>query len=101
MADVPGPSNLVLQENVENKENMESILEPEKKKARLETPFADKDKLEDRLSGILCCAVCLDLPRMCFQVATRIYSKIICSDTSNITKYNEFPNYCIYLFMLS
>ncbi|XP_069112020.1 zinc finger TRAF-type-containing protein 1-B-like [Argopecten irradians] len=68
MADIPGPSTLVLQENVENKENMDIEFEPEKKKVKLDIPSTEKDqRLEDRLSGILCCAVCLDLPRICFQ----------------------------------
>lgn len=39
-------------------------LEPLKKKIRTEGPLDVKgEKLEHRLGGILCCAVCLDLPR--------------------------------------
>lgn len=44
------------------------FMEPEKKRVRLtsQSPSPDtvaKFKLEDRLGGILCCAVCLDLPK--------------------------------------
>jgi hypothetical protein len=54
----------------EDKENKEcSSFEPEKKKLKIDQPAIVPDyKLEERLSGILCCAVCLDLPRTCFQV---------------------------------
>jgi len=50
----------------------EALREPLKKKAKMDTPGSgqhspkrDKtvEKLECRLGGILCCAVCLDLPR--------------------------------------
>lgn len=41
--------------------------EPEKKRQKLDTSSPSKvkklEKLESRLGGILCCAVCLDLPR--------------------------------------
>ena len=55
-------------ENIETQivdEENNEIEEPEKKKPRLEN--SDKKKgynLEDRLNGILCCAVCLDLPNV-------------------------------------
>ena len=43
-------------------------LEPSPKKARLGGPV-DLSCLEDRLNGILCCTVCLDLPTVAmFQV---------------------------------
>ncbi|XP_011438485.1 zinc finger TRAF-type-containing protein 1-B [Magallana gigas] len=68
MADIPGPSTLVLQDENCNKENLDTNFEPERKKLKTEINLKEKDnKLEDRLSGILCCAVCLDLPRTCFQ----------------------------------
>lgn len=43
--------------------------EPENKRKKLDTGAAQAimavtEKLESRLGGILCCAVCLDLPRM-------------------------------------
>lgn len=38
--------------------------EPAKKKCKIdESSEAKQEKLEQRLGGILCCAVCLDLPR--------------------------------------
>lgn len=39
--------------------------EPEPKRRKMNTPCKSKtvEKLEARLGGILCCAVCLDLPR--------------------------------------
>lgn len=68
MADIPGPSTLVLQDENCNKENLDTNFEPERKKLKTDINLKEKDnKLEDRLSGILCCAVCLDLPRTCFQ----------------------------------
>lgn len=36
--------------------------EPEKKRARICPNPSKNNKLEQRLGGILCCAVCLDLP---------------------------------------
>ena len=61
----------------ENKENEDSSLEPEKKKMKLEvSPHAADFKLEERLCGILCCAVCLDLPRTCYQVI--LFYEIFC-----------------------
>jgi hypothetical protein len=50
---------------VEDKvEKTEECTEPEAKKRKLSNPQESKpDKLELRLGGILCCAVCLDLPR--------------------------------------
>jgi hypothetical protein len=46
------------------------IIEPEAKKRKLEVSEKEPDyKLEERLNGILCCAVCLDLPPLAvFQV---------------------------------
>jgi hypothetical protein len=46
-------------------ESEQEACEPEVKKARLEVEktAASTEKLEHRLGGILCCAVCLDLPR--------------------------------------
>ncbi|XP_053660181.1 zinc finger TRAF-type-containing protein 1 homolog [Anopheles marshallii] len=37
--------------------------EPEAKRKKVDKPSAKVEKLELRLGGILCCAVCLDLPR--------------------------------------
>lgn len=78
MTDIPGPSTLVLQDENCNKENLDTNFEPERKKLKTEINLKEKDnKLEDRLSGILCCAVCLDLPRTCFQVLAPKYCIII------------------------
>lgn len=51
-------------ENVENiEEKNDDLQEPDSKKRKLSNKADDKKhKLEDRLGGILCCAVCLDLP---------------------------------------
>ncbi|KAH3855172.1 zinc finger TRAF-type-containing protein 1-like [Dreissena polymorpha] len=57
-----------LENTSENKENEDKSFEPEKKKQKLTSSSTFFDfKLEERLSGILCCAVCLDLPRTCYQ----------------------------------
>lgn len=49
--------------------------EPEIKRKRLDTALAStslNEKLESRLGGILCCAVCLDLPKtFMYQVGRR------------------------------
>lgn len=50
----------VVEENVINDE----FTEPDAKKRKVAGKCTNKKKnLEDRLGGILCCAVCLDLPR--------------------------------------
>lgn len=49
------------------------------KKRRLESCDRDDtdNKLEARLGGILCCAVCLDLPRSAvYQVSLRVFSPV-------------------------
>lgn len=53
----------------------EDFSEPEIKKRKLSNePDSKPDKLELRLGGILCCAVCLDLPRAAiYQVSTALY----------------------------
>lgn len=45
--------------------NDDEFIEPDKKRRKLDCSRKDSrnDKLEHRLGGILCCAVCLDLPR--------------------------------------
>ncbi|GAB1603313.1 cysteine and histidine-rich protein 1-like [Argonauta hians] len=54
--------------NKDSKDNNDDNFEPSKKKAKItECKVDDQHKLEERLSGILCCAVCLDLPRICYQ----------------------------------
>ena len=64
MADVSGPS-VSIEENLPISDIPEPDGEPEAKKQKTEHPREKlKFKLEDRLCGILCCAVCLDLPTM-------------------------------------
>ncbi|XP_030762394.1 cysteine and histidine-rich protein 1 homolog [Sitophilus oryzae] len=48
-----------------SQEKKEEFTEPEAKKRKISKQQSDdkKHKLEERLGGILCCAVCLDLPR--------------------------------------
>lgn len=68
MADIEGESSQVLRVSCADKENLVSY-EPCQKKAKLSDPSCDySNRLEDRLNGILCCAVCLDLPHTCYQV---------------------------------
>ena len=70
MADQSESALSVISSNSENKENEDASYEPEQKKQKLETSKVQPDyKLQERLSGILCCTVCLDLPRTCFQVS--------------------------------
>lgn len=56
----------------ENVEKLSDSCEPERKKRKITTKNDEKnDKLESRLGGILCCAVCLDLPKAAvYQVST-------------------------------
>ena len=72
MAEVAGPSFMDLSDTRQLIENTMETFEPELKKPRLENKEnIPLYKLEDRLNGILCCAVCLDLPNVAvYQVAT-------------------------------
>lgn len=71
-----------------NAEKMDEIAEPESKRRKLTKNNeidVKKNRLEDRLGGILCCAVCLDLPRAAvYQVShhfvTLLDSKYVCSN---------------------
>lgn len=53
--------------------NSPDLDEPVKKKIKTgDKLFGKSDKLEHRLGGILCCAVCLDLPRAAiYQVCAK------------------------------
>ncbi|XP_076448754.1 zinc finger TRAF-type-containing protein 1-B-like [Babylonia areolata] len=67
MAETEGESSQVLRVSCADKENLGSY-EPCQKKAKLSDLSCDyANRLEDRLNGILCCAVCLDLPQTCYQ----------------------------------
>jgi len=63
MADDSGPSSDPVPENAPVlNENITSD-EPETKKRKIDAGTATNNyKLEERLNGILCCTVCLDLP---------------------------------------
>lgn len=62
---------------MEEVEKQEEFIEPDIKKRKLSSRIAGdekKYKLEDRLGGILCCAVCLDLPRAAvYQVSLTFF----------------------------
>ena len=50
------------------------VLEPEPKKLKVENKEQGMEsKLEDRLSGILCCAVCLDVPSLMMYQASTVF----------------------------
>lgn len=57
-----------------------SFDEPEAKKQKMDTSVKNKpkklEKLESRLGSVLCCAVCLDLPRKTamYQVSNTLFS---------------------------
>jgi len=73
MADTEAPSASEPPPEAEIKEDKsDEFEEPEKKKIKLEGVEALKkeEKLEQRLGGILCCAVCLDLPRTAIYQCT-------------------------------
>ena len=46
----------------DNSEKLNEIIDPEVKKIKLSLNVGKSEKLEQRLEGILCCVVCLDLP---------------------------------------
>ena len=53
------------QENVENIPENDPDCEPEPKKRKIIPRIENEEyKLEEKLNGILCCAVCLDLPNV-------------------------------------
>lgn len=67
--------------------------EPQKKKLKFDNPISKVnkkiEKLENRLGGILCCAVCLDLPKTAmYQVSATIYFSRL---TSGIFFVLSFP----------
>ena len=63
MAEVAGPSMQIAPENSPEPIESPDGGEPEAKKPKLESESSQKEyRLEERLNGILCCAVCLDLP---------------------------------------
>lgn len=56
-----------------SKQQQKEFDEPESKRQKLDTSMKGKkfEKLESRLGSVLCCAVCLDLPKTAmYQVST-------------------------------
>lgn len=68
--------------NVTSETNLENFDEPEPKRRKPNIHSVSNDdpkkyKLVERLGGILCCAVCLDLPRAAvFQVSCCFFSNL-------------------------
>lgn len=72
MADVEVASSSV--EHPEIVEKPDEFPEPDKKRRKLgKTSDGKTVKLEQRLGGILCCAVCLDLPRSAVYQASYLH----------------------------
>lgn len=74
MADPEAASSSREPSDIQENDKTEEFVEPEKKRRKIcKIPDGKSDKLEQRLGGILCCAVCLDLPRAAvYQVCLRI-----------------------------
>lgn len=108
MADVGVPiESEVTTESTELTQNNTEIFESPLKKQRKEDSNTEKhkrmDRLENRLGGILCCAVCLDLPNSTvFQVIYFCcYTLYLCSQQS----FSSYAKPCclisfIYMFLL-
>ena len=95
-----GESSQVLRVSCADKENLVNY-EPCQKKAKLSDPSCDyTNRLEDRLNGILCCAVCLDLPHTCYQVGHGS-SGLVQFDLSLCTQQNSPLCVCVYLIVFS
>lgn len=58
-------SEITSQSNIEESEKPDDFSEPEIKKRKISSNKTEEKiyNLVERLGGILCCAVCLDLPR--------------------------------------
>lgn len=66
-------SNEITSQTTEETEKQDDFAEPENKKRKISSNKPEEKiyNLVDRLGGILCCAVCLDLPRTAiYQVRT-------------------------------
>ena len=62
-----------------SKQQQKEFDEPESKRQKLDTSMKGKkfEKLESRLGSVLCCAVCLDLPKTAmYQVSTTNFHPI-------------------------
>lgn len=65
--------------------------EPEKKRQKLDsnqTKVKKLEKLENRLGGILCCAVCLDLPRAAMYQVSVFQFPICCALSPEKNSFN-------------
>lgn len=83
MADVEVASSSVEQSEVAEK--TDEFPEPDKKRRKIGKSSDGKSvKLEQRLGGILCCAVCLDLPRSAVYQARKSL-RIFCAISSIIS----------------
>jgi hypothetical protein len=106
--------------DTQENDKAEEFMEPEKKRRKVcKISDGKSDKLEQRLGGILCCAVCLDLPRaavyqVCFwnqliEIVTVINTWCLIVDTHRmnllaanilswfIISYIMIPHYHLYL----
>jgi hypothetical protein len=64
MADIEAASSSGEPTDPQEIDKAEEFIEPEKKRRKVcKISDGKSDKLEHRLGGILCCAVCLDLPK--------------------------------------
>lgn len=81
-------------------EKNEDFIEPDKKRRKLlKGDGKNEQKLEHRLGGILCCAVCLDLPRAAvYQVC---HSHSLQHATNNITSYLSHSRHCSFGYLLT
>jgi hypothetical protein len=71
-----------------SKQQQKEFDEPESKRQKLDTSMKGKkfEKLESRLGSVLCCAVCLDLPKTAmYQVSTTKFHPF-CLSTLNSQK---------------
>lgn len=78
----PVEPNVLIPTSSQQTADVVSADEPEKKRQKLDTsPMKAKklEKLENRLGGILCCAVCLDLPRAAMYQVSAIQLTICCA----------------------
>lgn len=74
----------------QEQENTADTDEPEPKRKKLDTPKLSSklvEKLEARLGGILCCAVCLDLPRTAMYQVINFFLFIFVLYFSSFTKH--------------
>jgi len=75
MEDPESPASV---EAVVNAPSEENFGEPAAKKARVREPSPETTvfKLEERLSGVLSCAVCLDLPSVAIYQVLSVYNRV-------------------------